>query len=515
MNDPLPWRSFAVAMVAMVVLPVTSHAQVLIHNATIVDGTGTPGFRGSVRIEGDRIAAVGNLQPLPGDIVVRADGLVLAPGFIDTHSHHDRNIEDERSALAAVSQGITTIVRGQDGVNEYDGDDYLSLAAFNERIVGAPVSVNIASFAGHNSIRTAVLGESFARPANDDEIGAMAALLRLDMSAGALGLASGLEYEPGMYATTEEVVSLAAIASAAGGRYISHIRSEEDGFWDAIDEAIQIGTEADIPVQISHIKLSTTGLWGNVDRLLERLDTAREEGVEVTADIYPYTYWQSTVTVLFADRNFHDRDTAEYVLRELVTPDGLIIARFEAEPLIAGMSIAEIADLWGTDPADALMTVAKRGDAFNKESNRSTETVIAKSMRDREVAALMAWPHTNIGSDGFLDGEHPRGTGTFPRVLAHYVREGGALSLEVAIHKMTALAAQHVGIPDRGILVPGAYADLVLFDPATVQDQATIENPALLAIGIERVWVNGLEVFRDGAATGAYPGVIVGRSGAK
>ncbi len=488
-------------------------AQVLIQNATIIDGTGAPGIVGSVRVENDRITAIGRLLPKLGEIIVPADGLILAPGFIDTHSHHDRNIESNPAVLAAVSQGITTIVRGQDGENEYSNDAYLSLSAFNEKIRGAPVAVNIASFAGHNSIRRKVLGKNFSRRATDAEIMAMTALLRADMNAGALGLATGLEYEPGMFATTEEVIVLAEVAAEAGGRYISHIRSEESGFWDAIDETIRIGREADIPVQISHIKLSTTTLWGNIDRLLGRLNTARKNGVEVTADIYPYTYWQSTVTVLFSDRDFNNRETAEYVLRELVPPAGLIIARFEADPSIAGKNIAEIAVRWKTDPATALMKVARLGDTYNKSTGRSTETIIARSMRDEEIAALIAWPHTNIGSDGFLDGEHPRGAGAFPRVLAHYVRDGKTLALATAVHKMTALAARHVGISGRGVIEPGAYADLVLFDPLAVQDRATIEHPALLATGIKRVWVNGREVFRDGGSTGNYPGAIISRAG--
>jgi len=499
--------------IAFFLIPLNVHAQTLIRDVRIIDGTGAPEFLGSVRIEGDHIAAIGTLEPLPGETIVQGNGLVLAPGFIDTHSHHDKNITDNRTALSAVSQGITTIVRGQDGENSYSSDAYLPLAEFNERLRQSPVALNIASFAGHNSIRREVLGNDYSRPANDAELVAMKNLLRLDMDAGALGLATGLEYEPGMFASTEEVIALAAVASAAGGRYISHIRSEERGFWEAVDEAIRIGQTADLPVQISHIKLSTTDLWGNVDRLLERLNLARQNGVEVTADIYPYTYWQSTVTVLFADRDFDNRVTAEYVLRELVPPEGLIIARFEADPTIAGKSIAEIADLWETDAADALMKVAKLGDESNRQSGRSTETVIAKSMRAAEIARLMAWPHTNIGSDGFLDGEHPRGAGAFPRVLAHYVRDRKALTLVTAVHKMTALAAQHVGISGRGTIEPGAYADLVLFNPNTVQDRASIENPALLATGIERVWVNGLEVFRNGAATCVFPGVLISRAG--
>jgi N-acyl-D-amino-acid deacylase len=497
--------------IAVLLLPIVGQAEFLIQNARIIDGTGTPEFVASVRVANQRITEIGDLQPLPGETVIQTDGRVLAPGFIDTHSHHDSNIAKNRAALAAVSQGITTIVRGQDGDSGYTNDPYTSLVDFNAMIRKAPVAVNIASFAGHNSIRREILGDDFARPASDREIKAMASLLTIDLDAGALGLSTGLEYEPGMYASTEEIVALASIAAAVDGRYVSHIRSEEREFWESIEETIRIGRDAGISVQISHIKLSTTSLWGQFERLLDRLNTARANGVDVTADIYPYTYWQSTVTVLFADRDFANRDTAEYVLQEIVPADGLIIARFEADPSLAGKNIAEIAVLLGKDPAGALMEVAERGDRYNKQQGRSTETVIAKSMRDEDLIALMKWPHTNIGSDGSLKGRHPRGAGTFPRVLAQYVRNQDALDLVTAIHKMTGLAARHIGITDRGVIKPGAFADLVLFDPNTVQDRATIKDPALLADGIERVWVNGVEVYRDGKGSGLYPGLLLAR----
>jgi len=504
----------SILIVAIFVLPISSPAQLLIQNARIIDGTGAAEFMGSVRIGGDRITEIGDLQPLPDETVVQAEGLVLAPGFIDTHSHHDSDIGNNRTALAAVSQGITTIVRGQDGDSGYTDDPYTALVNFNNMIRRAPVALNIASFSGHNSLRREVLGTDFVRHASDDELEAMASLLRADLEAGALGLSTGLEYVPGLYASTEEVIVLATIAAEAGGRYVSHIRSEDIDFWNSIDEIIRIGRDADIPVQISHIKLAMTDHWGQTDRLLGRLNEARANGVEVTADIYPYPYWQSTVTVLFADRDFSNRDTAEYTLREIVPADGLIIARFEEDPTLAGKNIAEIARLLGKDPAGALMEVAERGDRYNKQEGRSTETVIATSMREEDITALMNWTHTNICSDGSLNGKHPRGAGTFPRVLGQYVRAEETLELVTAIHKMTALAAQNVGISDRGAIKPGAIADLVLFDPNTVQDRATIQNPALLATGIERVWVNGVEVYRDGQSTGAYPGTIIARQDA-
>lgn len=495
----------------ILLLPVLAPTQTLIQNARIIDGTGAAEYAASVRIEGSRIKEIGDLEPLPGEIVVNAGGLVLAPGFIDTHSHHDRDLLENRSALPTVSQGITTIVRGQDGENSYTSDEYISLTEFKARIAQSPVAVNVASFAAHNSIRGEVLGVDSAREATDDEIGEMKDLLLADLEAGALGLATGLEYEPGMHASTDEVVALAKIAAAAGGRYISHIRSEEAGFWDAIDEAILIGQEANIPVHISHIKLATKYLWNNMDRLLGALNWARVDGVDLSADIYPYNYWQSTVTVLFAERDFDNRATAEYVLDSYVPADKLIIARFEADPSIIGKTITEIAAMWDVDPATALMRVTSLGDRYNRELGRSTETVIAESMRRDEVASLMSWPHTNIGSDGYMGGAHPRGAGAFPRVLAHYVREERTLDLVTAVHKMTGLSAHNMGISDRGTIKPGNFADLVLFDPDAVQDHATIANPTKIATGIEQVWVNGVTVFRDGAVTGELPGAIVSR----
>ena len=312
------------------------------------------------------------------------------------------------------------------------------------------------------------------------------------------------------------MVELARVAAAAGGRYISHVRSEDRHFWDAIDEIVTIGREAKLPVQVSHVKLAMRSLWGQADRLLKTLDQARAEGVDVTADIYPYLYWQSTLTVLFPERDFENRRTAELVLREISTPEDLRLGRFAPEPSYAGKTLAEIARLRGTDPPATLMDLIREALAFEKKTGSDeVESVIGTSMSEPDLEKLLAWPSTNVCTDGELDGRHPRGFGTYPRVLGRYVRERKVLSLPEAVRKMTSLAARNVGLRHRGEIRPGAFADLVLFDPATVIDRATTSQPQTLSTGIERVWVGGAVVYEAGAATAARPGRVLRREAAR
>ena len=472
----------------------------LITDATVVDGTGEPRFTADVRIEGNRIVAVGRLKPRTDEPIVGAESLVLAPGFIDTHSHADYDIAEHPNAVADISQGITTVVTGQCGGSQ------LPLEEFFDGLEKRHPGVNIASFAGHGTIRDKVMGDDFARPASPEEIESMRALLVEDMEAGALGLSTVLEYDPGIYSTTEEVVDLAKVAASHGGRYVSHIRSEDRYFWDAVDEVVTIGRQAEVPVRISHIKLALKSLHGQTDRLLGILDQARSEGIEVTADIYPYTYWQSTLTVMFPDRDYEDRDEAIFAVEELTTPEEMLISDFEPDPSLAGKNLAEIAALRGTDPATTLIDLIREAEALREErkskgEDDDVESVIAVSMTDADIDRLMAWPHINFCTDGELDGAHPRGFGSFPRVLGHHVRERQVLTLEEAIHKMTALAASSHGILERGRIEPGAYADLVLFDPETVADRATTDEPHARATGIEKVWVNGRLVYEDGRSS--------------
>ena len=495
--------------------PTTAQAPAtVIRGATVVDGTGGPGAAMTVRIVGDRIAAVGEDAERAAsseDRVIEAEGLVLAPGFIDTHSHHDRGLAQHLEATAAISQGITTVVVGQDGGSNFP------LERFFARLDDQPAAVNVASYAGHGTLRRQVLGEDFRRAASTHEIESMRQLFEKELRAGALGLGTGLEYDPGIYATKDEVVALAQMAAQHNGRYISHMRSEDRYLLAAVDELIEIGRRAQIPVQASHLKLAMKSLWGRAPELIAKLDRARAEGIEVSADVYPYEYWQSTMTVLFPERDFTDREAASFALEELAPPDGIVLSHYAPDRSLVGQSLAQIASDRRTEPVELLLQLISESLAWTEKTGQPAEMIIARSMSPKDIADLYRWPHTNVSSDGMLDDRHPRGAGSFPRVLAQQVRATGALSLEQAIHKMTALSAKNVGLLSgaggRGIITKGAFADLVLFDPATVADRATPEHPERTATGIVRVWVNGEAVWDRGAATGRRPGRALRRPG--
>jgi N-acyl-D-amino-acid deacylase len=301
------------------------------------------------------------------------------------------------------------------------------------------------------------------------------------------------------------------VAAAQGGRYISHVRSEDRWFEQAMDEIIAIGQTAGIPVQVSHLKLAMTSLWGRAPEILQKLDAARAAGVDISADVYPYEYWQSTMTVLFPERDFEDLDEARFALSEITTPNGLLIARFDPDPTYVGKTLAEVAALRGRDPVPVYLELIAESQAAATDPLDPPESIIATSMATADIDRLLAWPHANVCTDGSLRGRHPRGFGAFPRVLGDLVRERGVLTLEEAVRKSSALAASHVGLAARGVVEPGAFADLVLFDPQTIDDRATPEDPHATAAGIERVWVNGVEVYRDGAVTGARPGRVARR----
>ena len=476
-----------------------------------MDGTGSPGFIGSLRVVDGAIAEVAAddgdvaLSPLRGEPVHDASGLVLAPGFIDTHSHHDGGLLEELTALAVVSQGITTIVAGQDGGSQFP------IADFFAALETTPAAVNVASYAGHGALRRQIMGDDFRREATAAEVEAMQALLETELASGVLGLSTGLEYDPGIYSSTDEVVELATTVAAAGGRYISHMRSEDRAFHEAVEETIEIAERARLPVQISHMKLAARGLWGGAAEVLERLDQARAAGLDITADVYPYEYWQSTMTVLFPERDFTDREAARYALEELVAPEGMIIGRFGADPSLEKKTLAQIAAERGTDPVTTYLDLIAESRAARESGGNGRESIVATSMTFDDIATLLAWPHTNVSSDGGLRGAHPRGFGAYPRVIGRYVRVEGRLGLEEAVHKMTALAAAHMGLTGRGVLQPGAPADMVLFDPASVLDRATTAEPHLTATGIERVWVAGTVVYEEGVVTGALPGMVLRR----
>ena len=480
---------------------------VLIVNARVIDGTGTPGRVTSVRISGDRIADIGDLHQRPGEAVVVGTGLVLAPGFIDEHSHADGDFFTHRDALADVSQGITTVIVGQDGGSEYP------LADFFAHVQREPSALNVASYVGHGTVRDLVLGKDYKRVATPAEVLKMQALVDQEMRAGALGLSSGLEYDPGIYSDPSEVLALAKTAGAQGGRYISHMRSEDFAFWKALDELITIGRENHMPVQVSHIKLAMKASWGLGDSLIHVLDRARESGVQVTADIYPYTYWHSGMSVLFPHRDFDNRASAAFALDQVAPSEGLILANYGPKPEYSGKTVHDVAKLMSVDDTTALIQLLHASEEASANGDKAHEdnSIIATSMDERDVAKLMAWQWAAFCTDGELDGSHPRGYGTFTRILGRYVREQHIMTLEEAIRKATSLAAANVGIKDRGQITVGSYADLVLFDPQTVIDRATPTEPHLVSTGMRSVWVNGALVYDGEKATAARPGRVIKR----
>lgn len=470
----------------------------LITNVKIIDGTGLPAISGSVRVVNDRIRHIGTLTPLPGESITDGQGKVLAPGFIDNHSHHDWELPQNPSALAVTNQGITTIVVGQDGGSQ-------PLDSIQKAIQKKPISVNVASFTGHASLREKVMGTELYRKATQPEIDSMKVLLKRELEKGSLGLSTGLEYEEAFYSTRDEVVALAKVAAESKGRYISHIRSEDLNLEEALEEIIHIGREAKIPVQITHIKIAMRSKWGHSENILRQLEIARMQGVNVTADVYPYTMWNSTPRVLFPKKDFDNLASAEFATRELFDPATSVMVRYTPQPAWQGKTVSEIAAINKETPAQALLRIIRESGTPEQGS-----TIVAKSMSETDISNFMKWPYTSICSDGTMHG-HPRGHGSFTRVLGRYVREQKLLPLETAIQKMTSLAAQNVGIKNRGLIVPGYFADLVLFDPATVLDNATIENPTALSTGVESVWVNGKLVYQNQKAIANYPGLVVKR----
>jgi N-acyl-D-aspartate/D-glutamate deacylase/CubicO group peptidase (beta-lactamase class C family) len=477
----------------------------LITNIQLIDGIGTAARKTSVRIEGKNILAIGDLKPFEGEQVIDGKGKVLAPGFIDTHSHLEGTLSKYPTAIAALNQGITTIVAGQDG----ESDPVDTIKAMMQRV---PAAINVATYTGQTTIREAVMGANdLERIATHEEVEKMKELLKAELEKGSLGLSTGLEYEGAFYSNRDEVIELAKTTAEEKGRYISHLRSEDITMSDAVEEIINIGREAKLPVQISHIKIALKDDWETASELLSQLQNARDEGIDITADCYPYDFWNSTLRVLFPKKDFTSLDGAKFATDHLFDAEGSVLVRFSAEPSYAGKTIAAIAKLRNETPAQTLLYLIATAEAYEKtHPGEDAETIMGKSMSDDDVSKFLSWQHTNICSDGAIGG-HPRAFGAFTRVLGNYVRDKNIMSLETAINKMTALSAEHVGIKDRGIIADGYYADLVLFDPAIVKDNSSIEDPKALSDGILKVWVNGVLVYDNKQSTQKFPGVFIER----
>lgn len=477
----------------------------LIKNIELVDGTGSVARKADVRLIDDKIWEIGNLTTFQNEESTDGQGLILSPGFIDTHSHHFGGLNKTPEAIPAVSQGITTIVIGQDG-GSYPMD---TLKKFVKK---RPVAVNIATYTGHSTLRSEIMGaKSLYRTAKPSEVDKMKVLLKKEFEKGSLGLATGLEYESAFFSNRDEVLQLAQVVAENGGRYMSHIRSEDINLDDAIDEIIEIGRETKIPVQISHIKIAKKDQWGKSPQLLARLQKARAEGINITADCYPYDFWNSTLRVLFPNRDYTNPVSAEFAVNQLFDPEKSVLVRFAPNKSYAGKTISAIAKERNEKTSVTLMNliaIAAEFEEKNPDFNEGIEAIMGKSMEEADVANFLLWSHTNICSDGSSSG-HPRGHGTFTKILGRYVREQKLIPIETAIYKMTGLSAENLGIHDRGIIANGNYADLVLFNPDTVIDNANIQDGKALSTGIEKVWVNGQVVYQAQQATGKYSGVLI------
>jgi N-acyl-D-amino-acid deacylase len=468
----------------------------------VIDGSGSRGRREDVFIVGDSIAQLGRDLKQTADVVIDASGRVVAPGFIDAHSHADGGLFDDPDAETQIRQGITTSCVGQDGSSHWP------LADWFRQVADRQVSLNIASFVGHGTVRGKVLGKDYKRKATPDEIRQMRALVAQEMKAGAIGFSSGLEYDPGHYSDTEELIALASVAGIYNGIYISHVRDEEDEAFNSFRELIRIAREGRLPAQISHIKLASSPVWGKTREVFRMMEEANRSGLDISADVYPYNYWQSTIIVLIPTREWDKRELWEKGLAEVGGPQNVLLTSYEPDPTWAGKTLAELAIKTGKDPISVIQEIVQK----THGEKPAGESVVVTAMQESDVRAFIAHPRIMFCTDGGLHPSHPRGAGSYPRVLGKYVREERVLSLEEAIRKATSLPAWRMGFPDRGGIAVGKKADIVLFDPRTIHDTATTKNPQSPPVGLGDVLVNGTPVLRDGRITGEHPGQVIRRA---
>ena len=489
---------------------------ILITNGRILDGSGNPWFAADVAISADRIVAVGRLEGATAARVVDAAGRVVAPGFIDVHSHAAEGLDGElHTAVPLLSQGITTVFINPDGSGPTD------LVSQRKALETRGVGVNVAQFVPHGSIRQAVVGMADRAP-NADELAKMAALVRNGMEAGGLGLSTGLYYAPGSYATTEEVIALAKVASEFGGVYSSHIRDEADysiGVVASVQEVIRIAEEARLPGVVSHMKALGPAQWGLAVALTTRIEQARARGVQVYADQYPYEASGTGLSAALVPRWAQvdgreafarrlagtDRERIRRAIDENITrrggPGTLVISDYAPNHALEGKSLATIAAERGVTPVDLVVALLEKGDGG----------LVSFNMSERDIAHIMRQPWTMTCTDGDLTAPgqgkpHPRGYGAFARKLAVYARDREVITLADAVRSMTSLPAQVFGLTDRGVIRRGAHADVVIFDPARIRDTATYDSPQRPAEGVSDVLVNGVLTIDNGRPTGATPG---------
>jgi N-acyl-D-amino-acid deacylase len=473
----------------------------------IVDGTGAAAVEGSVAVEGERIIAVGDVGGIAvGGETVEVDGggRTLSPGFVDVHTHDDGALLRYPGMEFKVAQGCTSVVIGNCGFsaapaveNELDASGLLGveptwsdLAGFADAVDAARPAVNAMALVGHNTIRRLVMGNEKREPSRA-ELATMRDMVATAMAQGACGFSTGLVYEPGRYCQTDEIIALTEAAAEAGGLYASHIRNEGDRLLEAVDEAILVGRQAGLPVQLSHHKAAGPRNWGKVVDSLARVDEANAAGADITLDVYPYTAGSGPM--------------AQYFNLDRLDPELAEVIRFATCPAFRhyeGRMAADLAAEQGVTPSDVIREVLTA-----PEGNRTI--CIQFIIDEADIATNLAHPLMMVGSDGIPDlggRPHPRLFGTFPRVLSHYVRDEGVLTLEEAVRRMTSLSCDRFGLADRGRVMEGNLADLVVFDPDTVVDTATYDDPQQEPIGVDLVVVNGAIAYRDREHTGASSG---------
>ncbi len=466
----------------------------VLRNASVIDGTGAPAFSSDVAITNDRVTAIGASLKLTGAAELDVAGRVVAPGFIDVHTHDDRAVLSDPTMACKVSQGVTTVVTGNCGISlaplRPDGappppadligdrpEQYFSrFADYLAAIDQEPAAVNVVAQVGHSTLRMGAM-DDLDRPARPNEIARMRGQLEESLEAGAAGMSTGLFYQPANAAPTAEVIELAAALAPAGGIHSTHMRDETSGILESLDETFAIGRGAEVPVVISHHKCAGAPNHGRTRETLPKIAAARANQ-PVALDVYPYV---AGSTVLTPTR--------------MMNASRVIVTWSKASPEMTGRELSSIAAEWGCDEETAAERLQPAG-------------AIYFIMDEDDVRRVLAFPHAMIGSDGLPHDTHPhpRLWGTFPRVLGHYARDVGLFSLEEAVRRMTGLSAAQFGLTDRGVLRPGAYADIVVFDRDTVADRSTWEQPTRPSAGIELVMLNGRVTWRDGASTGARPG---------
>jgi N-acyl-D-amino-acid deacylase len=540
----------------LLLLPLSLLAEdydLVIRNGHIIDGTGSPWYAADIGIRDGHIAAIGRLDSATAKQTIDAAGMTVAPGFIDMLGQSEGSILINPHLPSKIYQGITTEITGEGnsaapltdalreadraGFEQYKIDpSWTTLGDYFARIEKQGMGINLASYVGATQVRRAVIGDDDRAP-KPAELDRMKALVRDAMHDGAIGVSTALQYAPAPYATTEELIALAAEGAKLGGIYATHMRSEGDAIIPAIDEAIRIGREAHIPVEIWHLKAAGRQNWGRMPEIVAHIEAARRSGVEVGANTYAYTAWYNSFSA-FIPPWAHDGGDAKLIERlkdpaararirkdmltpsttwdnewdEISGPEAILVSVVQNPKMLPmqGKTIAEIAKLWNKDPIDTIMDLLIQDDAGTGVA------VFGMSEPDVRLALQQPWVSVCNDSQGTatdgplgLEHPHPRAYGTFPRILRKYVREDGALSLPDAIRKFSALPASRLRLTDRGLIKTGMWADIVVFDPAVITDLATYENPNQLSQGMQFVLVNGVPVIDHGRMTNALPGRVV------